>query len=358
MKAAPLTSPASRRRMAWWTAAGATALAGALFFGVRDPSSEVVELSFERASTGGDADEQTLRSIRKAGDLHLVRYYGDYEARLQWLDEYHRKAADLAAAQSCSLFTAHTKAGRPLLGRNFDRLDKNPVLARFEPPGKFASFAFCPDEAGDHLRNLIAAGASPSDELKNKFLFTLPFYVADGINEEGLAIAIAGAPLRRVKRRENSRPMFVLLFIRRVLDSCRNVEEAARLAGTVSPYDRNLETISHHFLAADAEGNWLVIDYPDGGLRLTRGRGKPQARTNHFLEGGSSSSDTRTSFSRYDRIAEALNSPKPLDSEAEAMELLKRVRGDTVWSVVYDVRGRGGLVAVRENYRRQYRFGF
>ena len=152
--------------------------------------------------------------------------------------------------------------------------------------------------------------------------------------------------------------MFVLLFIRRVLDTCQSVEEVAHYAETVSLYDRTIDTISHHFLVTDASGEWLVIDYPDGSLRLTRGRGKPQARTNHFLEGGPSLSDTRTSFSRYAKLEAALNSPNPPASTSEAMALLRRVRDGTAWSVVYEAQSLQGLLAVGENYRTQYRFRF
>lgn len=315
----------------------------------------IIELSFREQGTSANADKQTLDSIRKVGNLYTVNYHGDYEERLQWLNDYHlKKAAGLSTPSICSLFATCTTSGEPLLGRNLDRRDI-PVLARFAAPGKYASFALSPS-IEVHLQDVL--NTQPTEIQKNNFLFALPFYPTDGINEKGLAIGIAGAPLRRVKRSETRQPMFVLLFIRRVLDNCQNVEETARFAETRSLYDRAIDTISHHFLVTDANGNWLVIDYPDGNLRLTRGQGKAVARTNHFLDGGPSSADTRTSFSRYDKLHEALNSPKPLASDSEAMALLKRVCDNTAWSVVYESRVRRGLLAVRENYRTQYRFGF
>ena len=329
-------------------------LAGLVFKGL-PAGSKTIELSFENQSPGLNADEQTLRSIRKLGDLCLVTYQGAYEERLRWLNNYHLKKAGLSAPPRCSLFATRTTSGEPLLGRNLDRRDI-PVLAKFAAPGNHASFAFSPS-IEVHLRDVLNV-AQPTDAQKNNFLFALPFYPTDGLNEKGLAIGIAGAPLRRVKRSETRQPIFVLLFIRRALDHCQNVEEVARLAETVSLYDRAIDTISHHFLVTDATGHWLVIDYPDGSLRLTRGQGKPQARTNHFLDGGPSSADTRTSFSRYDKLQEALNSSTPLASDTEAMVLLKRVCDTTAWSVVYESRARRGLLAVRENYRTQYRFGF
>lgn len=315
---------------------------------------EIVELSFGPKSVGTKADELTLRSIRKFRNFYTVSYNGGYEQRLRWFSNEHLKLAKLKKPSNCSLFVVRTPTGGPLLGRNLDRRDI-PVLARFAPPGKYASYALSPS-VEVHLQDVLVA--HPTEAQRNSFLFCLPFYPTDGINEKGLTIAIAGAPIRRIKQSEARAPMFVLHFIRSVLDDCQNVEEVAHFAEAVTLYDRAIDKISHHFLVTDATGKWLVIDYPEGKLRLTRGQGEPQARTNHFLEGGPSLVDTRTSFSRYAKLEAALSSPNPPATIAEAMALLQRVRDGTAWSVVYDAGAREGLIAVGENYRTLYRFGF
>lgn len=317
--------------------------------------SRLIELSLEHQDTGMDADEQTLRSIQKVGSMYTVIYYGEYEERLKWLNDYHViESAKLDQKSHCSLFATYTKTEEPLLGRNFDRLSEIPILGKFSAPGKYASFAFSP--GSEVYINEVAGVSDPTEEQRNKFLFCLPFYATDGINEKGLSIAIAGAPPRRVKESEKCEPMFVLMFIRHVLDNCQNVDEVARFAETVSLYDSDLGTISHHFIAVDASGQWLVIDYPDGNLRLSRGRGESQIRTNHFLEGGNAIDNT--SFWRYDKLYEALNSSKPMASDREAMALLRQVQHDTQWSVVYESHSCGGLVVAQENYMTQYHFGF
>ncbi|MBN1466758.1 linear amide C-N hydrolase [candidate division KSB1 bacterium] len=315
---------------------------------------KIVDLVFGAEGVGTNGDELTLRSIQKVGKFYTVSYHGDYEQRLRWFRDEHLKLAGLKKPSNCSLFVVRTPAGEPLLGRNLDRRDI-PVLARFAPPGKYASYALSPSYEV-HLHDVLVA--NPTEAQRNNFLFCLPFYPTDGINEKGLTIAIAGAPIRRIKQSEARTPMFVLHFIRSVLDDCQNAEEVARFAETVTLYDRAIDTISHHFLVTDATGQWLVIDYPEGELRITRGEDEPQARTNHFLEGGPSLVDTQTSFSRYAQLESALNSANPPASTAEAMALLRRVRDGTAWSVVYDAGARKGLLAVRENYQTQYRFGF
>ena len=316
---------------------------------------KTIDLSFEHVETGLDADEQTLQSIQKVGKMYIVTYHGNYKERLEWLNDYHvTESSKLDNKSNCSLFAAYTETKNLFLGRNFDRLSETPVLGKFSAPGKYSSFAFSP--GSEVYIESIVGNAKPTEEQKDQFLYCLPFYATDGINEKGLSIAIAGAPSRRIIHSEQREPMFVLLFIRHVLDNCKDVNEVAQFAESVSLYDSDLGTISHHFIVVDASGQWLIIDYPDGNLRLKRGQGETQARTNHFLEGGPAIDNT--SFWRYDKLNKALSSSDSMVSDREAMDLLRHVRHDTQWSVVYNPKISQGLVAIQENYKTQYRFGF
>lgn len=316
---------------------------------------KTIELSFEHVEDSVQADQKTLNSLQKVGRLYTVTYYGDYSERLEWLNNYHvAGSAKLAGESSCSLFAAYTETKDPLLGRNFDRLRETPVLGKYSAPGKYQSFAFSP--GSEVFIDEVFANTNPTKEQRDKFLTCLPFFATDGINEKGLAIAIAGAPPRQVNHSEQRKPMFVLLFIRYILDNCKNVDEVAQFAKSVTLYDSDLSTISHHFIVMDADGQWLVIDFINGNMRLKKGLGKPQARTNHFLEGGHAIDNT--SFQRYNTLKNALYSRQPLASEFEAMDLLKKVKHDTQWSVIYSPKSKSGLLAVQEQYAIQYRFGW
>jgi hypothetical protein len=186
----------------------------------------------------------------------------------------------------------------------------------------------------------------------------LPFYVTDGINEKGLAIGIARAPIRRVTNDDTRKPAFVLLFIRRALDECKNVQEVADLALTLAPYDQSIDTISHHFMAVDSNGDWLVIDYPEGKPRLTRGNGW-QVRTQEFIDGVKSDVGIVDSSSprRFRSLTRELGAGQPA-SDLDAMQLLHRVHYYSAWSVIYNTKAKEGLIAARENYRTLYRFRF
>jgi hypothetical protein len=318
---------------------------------------KIVDLVFEKRNNSVNADQQTIHSIQKVGSLYVVSYQGDYQERIDGLNSWHiKKSAEIPSPVGCSLFAAHTAKGDSIFGRNFDRPREVPVLIQFAAPGKYRSFGFSPfSECGI---GGVLGNAQPSEYDRNKFLYSLPFYVTDGINEKGLAIGIAGAPIRRVIDDDTRKPAYVLLFIRRALDECKNVQEVAELARTLAPYDKSIDTISHHFLAVDSNGDWLVIDYPEGKPRLTRGTGW-QARTNEFIDGVKADEGTVDSSSprRFHSLTRELGAGQPA-SDLDAMQLLHRVHNYTAWSVIYNTKAKEGLIAARENYRTQYRFRF
>ena len=321
----------------------------------REP--DVIELAFDNINSGPGADERTIQSIQKVDTFFTITYHREYEERLQWLNDYHmNKAAEIDKSRSCSLFVTTTASDVPIMGRNFDRLKETPVLAKFSPPGKYSSFAFSPFSEV-HIKNVVKK-APPTEVQADAFLTALPFYATDGINEKGLVIGLAGAPVRKIKSSTDLQSMFVLLFIRHVLDNFQSVDQVAEFAETVSLYDRSISTISHHFMVLDSTENWLVIDYPNGSLRLTRGSQEPQYRTNHFLDGGPALPEAPTSFNRFNKLHNKLNTSEKLQSTFEAMELLKQVRSGTAWSVVYEPHTKSGFLAAKENYRKLYRFGF
>jgi hypothetical protein len=316
---------------------------------------KTIDLSFEQKKGVSNADEQTIQSIQKISGMYIINYYGDYEDRLKWLNDYHSKESVKKGQEiRCSLFAAYTKSGKSILGRNFDRDYETPVLTKYSAPGKYTSFAFSP--ASEVFLHEVVKNPNPTEEQKNKLLYCLPFYSTDGINEKGLSIAIAGAPPLKIKDTGIENRIFVLYFIRHVLDNCKNVEEVAQFARTVCLYDSDFNTISHHFIAVDASQKWLIIDYPDGSLKITKGQGTSQVRTNHFLDSMQSIEDN--SFRRYNILNSALNSTDTLNSETDAMKLLKKVQNSTKWSVVYESNSCTGTIAVNENYKTQLKFGF
>jgi hypothetical protein len=319
---------------------------------------QIVELtSFEQiADTSIPDDQKTFESIKTIGSLYTVNYYGGYDDRLRWLKKFHaEEATKLARSRSCSLFSTTDISGNKFFCRNFDRKDETPVFAKFSPPGKFKSFAFSP-----YSEVAIGEVLKPdhTEEQLGAFLTCLPFYATDGINEKGLAIGLAGAPARKLDHTDSKDPMFVLHFIREVLDTCENLDQVTQLINRVDLYDRDIDTISHHILIVEQTGDWIVLDYPNGKLRITRDSGHDVCRTNHFLEGGPALPEAPDSFERYRLICQRLGSIEKLEDALDGMQLLEDAANGTAWSVVYDLTNLDIHLAAGENYNNIFHVEF
>ena len=81
-------------------------------------------------------------------------------------------------------------------------------------------------------------------------------------------------------------------------------------------------------------------------------------RTNHFPDGGPALKEAPTSFQRYQKLSGALAGADRLDSVLQAMHCLSRVRNGTAWSVIYESESKSALLAVDEDYKKLFRFGF
>ena len=80
--------------------------------------------------------------------------------------------------------------------------------------------------------------------------------------------------------------------------------------------------------------------------------------THHFPDGGPDLKEAPTSFQRYQKLSDAMAGADSLDSVLQAMHCLSRVRNGTAWSVVYESGSKSALLAVKENYKTLFRFGF
>jgi hypothetical protein len=330
-----------------------------LLFGCGSP--KTIRLSFDVESTAGSDSSKTINSIRKIDDIFCMTYYGSYDDRLQslhqWMmthadTQYHSDHnADLPA--NCSIFSAVGDSGRVFLGRNLDNKQTGIVLAQYNPPGKYRSFAF------SRMEDLkVSKHALPdrlSDDEKMRFLY-FPFYATDGINEKGLAIGLAGVHCQELVPSRDKELIFVTLFIRNVLDNCSTVAEAAELSKKFNLFDGSLSTISHHFLLADASGNSLIVEYDQGEMIHIQTHDQSQVITNRFIF--QRSLQSRMECWRYKTLYNNLEKYGTSIRENECLEMLQDTYNNTEWSVVYDLKERSGLVAVNGDYRKRYEFRF
>jgi penicillin V acylase-like amidase (Ntn superfamily) len=198
-----------------------------------------------------------------------MNYYGNYEERLSFLHNWILTHADTnfnprhnIVSSYCSIFTFVDDTSGIFLGRNFDWGDGCGILlAKYNPPGKYCSFAFSRTEDLKFSRYSEPKKFTPEEKVH--FLF-FPFYAVDGINEKGLAVGVAGVNSQKLKLSSDKELIFITLFVRYILDNCKNVDEVIQLSKNYNLYDGTLSTISHHLLVADADGASLIIEYKNG----------------------------------------------------------------------------------------------
>jgi hypothetical protein len=324
-------------------------------------SPKTIRLSFEVENTAGSDSSKTINSIRKIDDIYCMTYYGSYDDRLQFLHQWMMTHADTQYHSghnadlpvNCSIFSAVGDSGRVFLGRNLDNKQNGILLAQYNPPGKYRSFAF---SRMDDLK--VSKQALPdklTDDEKMRFLY-FPYYATDGINEKGLAIGLAGVHCQRIKLSREKELVFVTLFIRNVLDNCATVTEAAEFSKQFNLFDGSLSTISHHFLVADADGNSLIIEYDQGEMKHIQMRNQSQVITNRFVY--QRLLQSRMQCWRYKTLYNGLLKYGSGIGANECLQMLQDAYNDTEWSVVYDLKERSGIFAVNGNYSKRYEFRF
>ena len=236
---------------------------------------------------------------------------------------------------ACTVFFG--AGGEPIMGRNFDFHDQPALLLRHRPPGEYASISMVDisylgfDRANLHRR------CAHGDQLRGAS--RLPF---DGMNERGLAVAMAQVPGARSPAGE--RAAGSLGVMRLVLD------EAATVAEAVAIFRRTAVDFSGgpplHYLVADASGDSAVVEYVDGRVEvIPRGERPFQAMTNFVLTGGAPDDDRyRTAMGTLRRTGGRL-------TPATTLALLARTaQPHTRWSVAYDLRARTAHVVMGQKY--------
>ncbi len=198
---------------------------------------KIIDLKFGQSPVSDSDATRTLQSLVKArdisetystGGLYLLTHYGDREALFQ---KENQKAIDNPLIKQtwryCSVFSAASESS-VIIGRNWDNQNVGSIIiSLYHPPQGYSSISFSRAiDMGFPLN--VDLEDFKSSELGNKLLLA-PFHAMDGINEHGLAIAVAGVKQTKVKPKSGKELVLITYLIRKILDQTKNIEEAARL---------------------------------------------------------------------------------------------------------------------------------
>jgi hypothetical protein len=230
---------------------------------------EVIELKFGKAPATDSDVERTLNSTVKVraigetystGGLYLMTHFGDRE---ELFKKENQKMIDNPLINQtwryCSLF-ATSSENSVLMGRNWDNQNVGSIIVSLYHPSKgYSSISFSRAiEMGFPVN--VDLEDFKSSELGNRLLLA-PFYAMDGINEHGLAVAVAGVNSIPVKPKSGKEMVFISFLIRKILDQAKTIEEAVNLVGKYIPFLLDKNSFQGHLLVVESSGKSVILEY-------------------------------------------------------------------------------------------------
>lgn len=286
---------------------------------------------------------------------------------------------------ACSSFTAKTKDGDVLFGRNYDFSKTNTCIVFTEKnEGRHSAISTV------DLQFLGIDVNKNVEGLMDKITCLAAAYAPlDGINDAGVSCGIymtyQGGEETVATDQNTDKPDFTsTTLLRLILDYADNVEEAVEIASAYDLHDS--AKTSYHYMVADASGKSVILEWVNGTdatdndgskreLKVTYNDNDAhigdmeaatdyQVITNFVIQPGyydGSPAEDKKGYDRYERIYEELNKTNGIvEDEKSAMDILGIVgrrswknddgNGCTVHSVVYNLTDKTMMWIPNENY--------
>lgn len=303
---------------------------------------EIIHLDFAHPHLSQPPEQRTLQSLVKVqgtlglyqDGLYLLTHYGDRDALFQ---KANQLAMDNPMIEQtwrfCSIFASAT-GNSVIMGRNWDNQNVGSIIVSlYHPPGGYAAISFSRAiDLGFPLNmDLEAIKSSPLGDR----LLLAPFHAFDGINEHGLAVAVAGTAQTAVGAKGDRELVFVTFLVRKMLDLARNTPEAVRLAEQYVPFDLDKNALNTHVFVVDVAGRSAILEYDHHQCQVTFGDRAWQVLTNKRIY---QVPDTRLRDTcwRYQSMSETLERAEgTVDWQAGMAILRDAAQKGTTWSAVY-----------------------
>jgi len=256
-------------------------------------------------------------------------------------------------AQACTSFAMECENGL-LFGSNFDN-DFRPGLMYVNKRGVSKS-GWPLDE-----RETPATWTSKYGSVT---IHTAPYqYPWAGINEAGLVISTMALNETRVPPPDDRPSLLSAAWVQYVLDTCTTVDDIIAAERQV-----RLNYGVDHYLACDATGQCLTVEFLEGGPVYHQGEalplkammfGGPYARYFEQAQGGAASSAAPSIVAGpLARVDTMLRTHQPGDAKAGvdyAFRILKEVSAaNTTWSLVFDIPNRVVFLRTYRNGRTRH----
>lgn len=303
---------------------------------------------------------KTVQNFKKQKDLYVLTQFGAYDEKMEWLNNYllsevnktgKEPDASLKSKRMCSIFFTTNKSGVTYHCQNLDNPESGILIGSFKAPGKYKSIAL--SRMTDISYFPPSFEFAELNDMQKSFLPFFAFYPADGINEHGLTVSIAGSYPHKVAETKGRKGVFITYLNRLILDSCKTVDEALALSRKYYFFDHDGLVATNHILIADKSGKAAVIEYnKDGKMDYLVQKSNNLVMTNDDIVGVDTS---QLKCVRFKTICTQL-AKKPVGDYKDCMDILSMVRNKTLWSVVMDNKTSTGYIALKGKYNHFYKF--
>jgi hypothetical protein len=303
----------------------------------------------------GQRCQLLLFSLEKIDDYgaYQMTYYGDYG-----FDEFLEVGAlsdkDIeefvtkrllkgipinlgVTGNGCTAFVTKNEKEEVIYGRNFDFLYAPSLQLYTEPKNGYKSVSTVNLSFAGYSENFL-----PDGSLFDKFLaLATPFLPFDGMNENGVAIALLAVPEAEPPYDSNKITLNTTTAIRLVLDNASTVEEAVKLLRNYNIYFSG--DIECHYLIADASGRSVIVEFYDDELQVVETKTDYQIATNFIAYNNLNIGEGFTEFERYNMVEKEILDNNGILNENDAISLLAKVGvkdGEVdklQWSVIYNL---------------------
>jgi len=312
-----------------------------LISGFVSAQDEIIDLKFEQPPISDSDTSRTLQSLIKVqgtgqfcqDGLYLMTQYGDRE------EIFQKENQDMIdnplinrTWRLCSVFSTTTE-NSVIMGRNWDNQTVGSIIVSlYHPPKGYSSISFT---------RSISLGFGHKDLEQHKSsifgnkLLLAPFYAFDGINENGLAVGVAGVNQVTLKPKSDKELVYVPFLIRKILDQTKTIEEAVNLVEKYIPFDLDKNSLNSHLFIVDSSGRSVILEYVQDQWRKIYGDKSWQVLTTKPIYNVSDANLIEKCW-RYRSISETLENTKGNVGWKAGMKILQDVtQKGTTWPVIY-----------------------
>lgn len=256
----------------------------------------------------------------------------------------------------CSTLAVGTPEGGVMMGRNFDYSYGNGLIVHAIPDEGYETITtFSTDFWG------FGEDYKPEGFANQYMALSGIFMALDGINEEGLAVAVLSAGDKVVTSQRTEKPdLTTTMATQYLLRNAANVDEALELLKGI---DMNSDPgDAYHIAIADASGKSVVVEYVDNEMVVT----ETPFVTNHYLceakfKVGLHDSDHRHEklMEQYDQAGGVMNGEQLTEAIQSVTQLpweKDAIIGGTLWTMVMDLKHPSVTYYSRRHFDKPFHF--